>query len=119
MLATLESFRATAVFPEMVLAVSAMLLLMIGVFVNRRNVEIVNSLALLALALAALAVLSLPQGKIEAFGGAFIADRFAQIMKLLVLFGAAERSSCPSISCGWRRWRDSNIPFCFCSPPSA
>jgi NADH-quinone oxidoreductase subunit N len=89
MLATLESFRAAAVFPELIIAVSAMLLLMIGVFVSRRNVEIVNSLALLALVLAALAVLSLPAGKIEAFGGAFIADRFAQIMKLLVLFGAA------------------------------
>src|SRR5688572_2214474 len=85
----LNTTQAAAIYPELLLAVSAMALLMIGVFASRNNVEIVNILALAALAAAAVLVIRMPAGRIEAFGGAFIVDSFARAMKTLVLFASA------------------------------
>src|SRR5688572_3901758 len=85
----LNTIQATAVLPELLLALSALLLLMIGVFTPRHSVEIVNTLALAALAIAAALVIWMPEGKIAAFGGAFIVDSFARVMKVLTLFASA------------------------------
>src|SRR5688500_16142278 len=66
-----------------------MVLLMLGVFVARHNVEVVNTLALAALVFAGVLVVSMPEGRLEAFGGAFIVDDFARLMKILVLLASA------------------------------
>jgi NADH-quinone oxidoreductase subunit N len=85
----LNTVPATVILPELVLAVSAMFLLMVGVFLPRNNVEIVNTLSLAALAFAGALVFWMPAERIEAFGGAFIVDGFARTMKILALFGSA------------------------------
>jgi NADH-quinone oxidoreductase subunit N len=85
----LTSLQVTAIWPELLLAASAMALLMLGVFLTRRNVEVVNTLALAALVFAGVLVVSMPEGRLEAFGGAFIVDDFARLMKILVLLASA------------------------------
>jgi NADH-quinone oxidoreductase subunit N len=89
MMILLDSIQATAVMPELVLALSAMILLMAGVFFQRNNVATINILALLALAGAAAVVAWMPSGRQEAFGGAFVVDSFAKTMKMLALLGSA------------------------------
>jgi NADH-quinone oxidoreductase subunit N len=85
----LAGLHLTAIAPELFLAFSAMVLLMLGVFMTRHNVEVVNTLAMAALVFAGVLVVSMPQGRIEAFGGAFIVDDFARLMKILVLLASA------------------------------
>ena len=76
--------------PEMALAVMSMALLMLGVFFRNRASDIVNTLALLALAATAvLVLLGGRHGAALAFGGVFVVDSLARIMKLLVLFATA------------------------------
>ena len=76
--------------PEIALAVMAMLLLMIGVFRKNRNADLVTTLSLLALAVAGFMVIfNTGQGRVEAFGGAFIVDDLARVMKALVIFASA------------------------------
>jgi NADH-quinone oxidoreductase subunit N len=89
MLDILKSADAVAALPELILAVSAMVLLMIGAFKKAESSDLVNSLALLALAIAGGAVI-LDSGETQtAFHGVFIVDTFARFMKVLVLFGSA------------------------------
>jgi NADH-quinone oxidoreductase subunit N len=85
----LKSLPLAALGPELFLAGSAMVLLMLGVFFERRNVEVVNTLALAALAFAGVLLIWMPEGRVEAFGGAFVVDDFGRLMKLLVLLGSA------------------------------
>jgi NADH-quinone oxidoreductase subunit N len=85
----LSSIQATTVMPELILALSAMILLMAGVFFQQNNVAAINILALMALAAAAAFVAWMPEGRQEAFGGAFIVDSFARAMKMLALLGSA------------------------------
>ncbi len=75
--------------PEMVLAVISMGLLMLGVFFRHRTVELVNTLAVVGLAVVAVLVLMSGSGTVEAFGGVFVVDALARVMKLLVLFATA------------------------------
>jgi len=89
MMTLLNSIQATTVMPELILALSAMILLMAGVFFQKNNVAVINILALLALAAAAAFVAWMPAGRQEAFGGAFIVDDFAKAMKMLALIGSA------------------------------
>lgn len=85
MTAVLNSMQAAAVMPELILALSAMVLLMAGVFFLQNNIGAVNVLALLAIVAAAAVVAWMPPGRQEAFGGAFVVDGFARTMKLLAL----------------------------------
>jgi NADH-quinone oxidoreductase subunit N len=75
--------------PEIVLAVGAMLLLMIGAFRGERSTGLINVLAILILIAAGALVLWLPAGKLVAFGGSFVVDDFARFLKLLALTGSA------------------------------
>lgn len=84
----LTSTGAIAAFPEITLALSAIVLLMAGVYMKRAAYDLVNGLAILALAGVAVMV-SFSDGSATAFNGAFLADAFARAMKLLALFGAA------------------------------
>ena len=74
--------------PELILAVGAMALLLVGAIGGEKATPAVNwgAIALLAAAGAALVCL-VPVGS-SAFGGAFIADGFARFAKLLILLGA-------------------------------
>ncbi|MGH6816245.1 MAG: NADH-quinone oxidoreductase subunit NuoN [Hyphomicrobiaceae bacterium] len=78
-------------WPEMVLALGAMSLLMYGVFRpdTDREGETVGWLAIGVLALAAFLVLSQPTGAVALFDGAFLVDDFGRFMKILVLTGSA------------------------------
>lgn len=77
----------TLLTPELIVAVGAMALLMIGVFSGERSYGLVNGLAVLLLAVAGgLMIFNGVDG--EAFGGAFVSDSFARFMKVLTLVGA-------------------------------
>jgi NADH-quinone oxidoreductase subunit N len=76
------------VLPELVLAVGAMVLLMVGAF-QERAVTAVNWLAILLLIAAGLVIAWLPAERLEAFGGSFVLEPYARFLKLLALTGSA------------------------------
>jgi NADH-quinone oxidoreductase subunit N len=73
--------------PEIILAVGAMALLMIGVFVGEKSTTMVTGLAVALLIISGL-WLVLITGEGVAYGGAFLSDPFAKFMKVLVLIGS-------------------------------
>ncbi len=73
--------------PEIVLALGALTLLMVGVFGGDRSASSVTSLSIALIVVAGLAVLAVP-GNGLAFNGAFVLDPFARFMKVLVLIGS-------------------------------
>jgi NADH-quinone oxidoreductase subunit N len=85
----LQSYDAAASLPEIVLASLAMALLMYGVFKKGDANDHVTMGAIVSLALVAALVIFGGEGKVTAFGGAFIVDTFARVMKVMALFGSA------------------------------
>ena len=85
----LQNYDAVAALPEIVLAIFAMALLMFGVFKKDDANDQVTLGAIIALAVVAALVIFTGEGKISAFGGAFVVDTFARVMKVLALFGSA------------------------------
>ncbi len=84
----LVSFEALApAYPELLLAVGTVVLLLVAVFMRRERHDIVLIAAIALLVAVALVAVSSPVGVI--FNGGFIADEFARYMKLLVLGGSA------------------------------
>ena len=77
------------VLPELMLAVGAMALLMVGVFRGERLFTILSGVAIALLLLAGIMVLYLPAGTLTTFGGSFVVDDFARFLKILVLLGSA------------------------------
>ncbi|MBU1306511.1 MAG: NADH-quinone oxidoreductase subunit NuoN [Alphaproteobacteria bacterium] len=75
-------------YPEMLLAVGAVVLLMLGVVVNKERSLLVSYSAVLLLLVVAAMVLFAPQDGVL-FNGVFISDAFARYMKALVLGGSA------------------------------
>ncbi len=75
--------------PEVMLAVGAMVLLMVGAFRGERATNAINWAAIVLLLLAAVLVLLLPSTGKVLFDGAFIVDSFARFMKVLTLIGSA------------------------------
>src|SRR5690606_7018233 len=73
--------------PELILAVGALALLMIGVFSGERANTTVTGLAI-ALLFGAGAWMLLFVGDGSAFGDVFVSDPFARLMKLLTLGGS-------------------------------
>ncbi|MGF7160050.1 NADH-quinone oxidoreductase subunit N [Rhodoligotrophos appendicifer] len=79
-----------AILPEIVLAVGAMALLMIGVFRKGDPVELISSLAIVLLAIVALLILlDHDGGRHVAFGGSLMIDSFGRFMKILAVFASA------------------------------
>lgn len=73
--------------PELILAIGALALLMIGVFSGERSAATVTVLAIVVLALSTLWLIFLPvQG--EAWGGVFVLDSFGRFMKITALIGS-------------------------------
>jgi NADH-quinone oxidoreductase subunit N len=75
--------------PEFVLGIGAMALLMLGVFRGEPGGRIVDVIAIVLLAVAGVALVMLPAGKLTTFGGSFIVDDFARFLKMLALVGSA------------------------------
>ena len=75
--------------PEIVLAVGAMLLLMVGAFRGEQATRGIDGAAILLLILAGVIIVFLPAGTLVTFGGSFVVDGFARFLKLLALTGSA------------------------------
>ncbi len=75
--------------PEIILAVGALVLVLVGAFRGERSTVVVGTGSFLVLLLAFAAVGLTPQAKVTTFGGSFISDNFARYMKALVLLGSA------------------------------
>lgn len=87
-----ELTKYAPMLPEIIVAVGAMVVLMLGVFQRSapgRNFA-ANVIAILVLLVAAFALAYAPGARETLFEGAFIADGFARFMKLLVIGGAAQ-----------------------------
>ena len=86
----LTSFAALApVFPELLLAVAAIVLLLLGVTFRKREQSVAYTAAAIVILIGvALWILWRPAEGVV-FNGGFIADDFSRYMKVLVLFGSA------------------------------
>lgn len=73
-------------YPEMLLAVGAIVLLLVGVVVNKEKSLLVSYGAVLLLLVVGAIILFAPAEGVL-FNGVFIADSFARFMKALVLGG--------------------------------
>jgi len=81
-------YQLQPVLPELVLAVGAMALLMLGAFRGQGATRLVTGLAVLLLIVTGILELMLPAGKLTTFGGSFIVDDFARFLKILALIGS-------------------------------
>jgi len=89
MVSDLTSFGALApAFPELVLALGAIVLLMLGALGGKSMNTVIVGVAIGLLAVTAVLV-GLHPAEGELFNGAFIQDGFARYMKVLVLTGSA------------------------------
>jgi NADH-quinone oxidoreductase subunit N len=77
------------IFPELILALGALAMLMVGAFQGLRSVNLVNGAAFAILVIAALAAAFQPSVTTIAFNSSFIVDDFARFMKVVTLAGAA------------------------------
>src|SRR4029077_12379921 len=75
--------------PEIVLALGAMALLMVGAFRGEQATKSIDGAAILLLILTGAVIVWLPAGKLVTFGGSFVVDDFARFLKLLALAGSA------------------------------
>ena len=86
----LQQADAAAALPEIVLAILAMALLMFGVFRKGDAIGLRHpGRARLAWPCRGAGASGRGEGKVTAFGGAFVVDTFARVMKVLALFGSA------------------------------
>ena len=81
-------YQLQPVLPELVLAVGAMALLMLGAFRGQGATRLVTGLAVLLLIVTGIIELMLPAGRLTTFGGSFIVDDFARFLKILALIGS-------------------------------
>jgi NADH-quinone oxidoreductase subunit N len=76
------------VLPELVLAIGAMVLLMMGAWRGDQSTAALSGFAVMLLILAGVVILLMPADKTVAFGGSFVIDGFSRYLKLLVLVGS-------------------------------
>jgi NADH-quinone oxidoreductase subunit N len=77
------------VLPEIVLAVGAMVMLMLGVSIRESEGAAVNGMSAALLVVVAALVLVMPEGRHLLFGGSFVVDDYARFLKFLTLIGSA------------------------------
>src|SRR5262245_54561187 len=82
-------YQLLPVLPELVLAVGAMALLMLGAYRGEGMTRLVTTLAVVLLVVTGALELMLPAGKLTTFGGSFIVDDFARFLKTLAIIGSA------------------------------
>jgi NADH-quinone oxidoreductase subunit N len=83
-----QSLNLAAILPELVLAIGAMALLMLGVATRQERGELVLWLAVGVLVVSGILV-TFGEGTEVLFNGSFIVDPYARMLKLLTLTGAA------------------------------
>jgi NADH-quinone oxidoreductase subunit N len=90
-------------YPELILVLGAMALLMIGVFRPERDAEAeaIGWLAVAVLVAAGWFLVQQPEGTHRLFDGAFVVDGFARFMKLLTLLASA---AAMILSFDYMRW---------------
>jgi NADH-quinone oxidoreductase subunit N len=81
-------YQLLPVLPELVLAVGAMALLMVGAYRGVGTTGLITGLALALLVIVGVLELTLPAGKLTTFNGSFIVDDFARFLKILALIGS-------------------------------
>ena len=77
------------VLPELVLALGTMTLLMFGVYSQRASAKFTSTAAIVLLLIVGAMVVWLVPAKAVTFGGSFVIDTFARVMKILALIGSA------------------------------
>jgi NADH-quinone oxidoreductase subunit N len=82
------SFALAHSFPELIMAVGALVLLMLGAFGAGKRDWIISEVAIGILGLAFLSILINIDGKAIIWDGAFVDDAFARFMKMLAIGGA-------------------------------
>jgi NADH-quinone oxidoreductase subunit N len=75
--------------PELILALGAMILLMLGVSRGERATASITGLAIFLLIVAGVAVLTQPAGTVSLFHGSFVLDGYARFLKVLAFIGSA------------------------------
>src|SRR3990167_8330825 len=83
----IADFTILPALPEVILAVGALTLLMIGVFGGDRATPVVTGLSVALIVIAAVSLILMPTEG-ETFNGAFILDGFARLMKVITLIGS-------------------------------
>jgi NADH-quinone oxidoreductase subunit N len=81
-------YQLLPVLPELVLALGAMVLLMLGAYRGQQATRLVTGLAVGLLAVVGVLELLLPGGRLTTFSGSFIVDDFARFLKILALIGS-------------------------------
>src|SRR5260370_39093849 len=82
-------YELLPVVPEMVLAVGAMALLMLGAYRGGQGTTaLVTGLAVCLLVVVGVLELTLPAGRLTTFGGSFIVDDFARFLKITAIIGS-------------------------------
>ncbi len=104
--------------PELILAVGALALLMLGVFLGDKSTTTVTGLAVALLIAAGVYSLILP-AEGEAFGGAFLADGFARFLKIVALVGSIATMLMAVGHARYDHLDRFEFPFCSSWPPSA
>jgi NADH-quinone oxidoreductase subunit N len=74
--------------PELLLAVGAMALLMVGAVLGETSTNLVTGCALFLLLIVGLLVAVIPADKSVLFGGSFVVDGFGRFTKILALIGS-------------------------------
>ena len=109
-------YQLLPVLPELVLAVGAMTLLMLGAYRGEAaTTRLVTGLAVLLLVVTGALELALPAGKLTTFGGSFIVDDFARFLKILALIGSAATLI---LSAGYALWLYRKVVFGALTKPS-
>jgi NADH-quinone oxidoreductase subunit N len=86
---TTAGYSLLPVLPELMLAVGAMVLLMIGAFNGPKVTGLVTTLAVCLLVVVGAAEIMMPAGKHVTFGGSFIVDDYARFLKVLAIIASA------------------------------
>ena len=86
---TTAGYSLLPMLPELILAVGAMVLLMIGAFNGPKTTGLITVLGICLLIVTGVAELMLPAGKLVTFGGSFIVDDYARFLKVLALIASA------------------------------
>jgi NADH-quinone oxidoreductase subunit N len=81
-------YQLLPVLPELVLALGAMVLLMVGAYRGQQATGLVTGLSIGLLVVVGALELLLPGGKLTTFAGSFIVDDFARFLKILALIGS-------------------------------
>jgi NADH-quinone oxidoreductase subunit N len=82
-------YQLLPVLPEIVLAIGAMALLMVGAWGGQRAAALITVLAVCLLGVTGVIEYLLPEGRLVTFGGSFIVDDFARFLKIVALAGSA------------------------------